>query len=390
MTVSGTVVGETSHLANGADVMLNHDPARIVTTVADGKFEFADVTPPYTLTLKAGTTILEHPGLSGIHPQLSTEGIGARHVATLAGNIQSPVFPLPQGQLVLLGGTNGVISFGVATPAGAYDADFQWSGNSTQTVDIGALHVSVDVTNNRIISYWQTGKLPWVLLDSGMHKSGLDFALSAPVDTAHTVLAYAPGAYSVGPSGTYLMVDAGGARFSARQLAAKIPSGTDILLPSGGATLLVTGDDADGNTAGRIGTAVLGGTTTLDLPVNTLLKTSVPTKNATGVSTLPTLSWTPVPGANLYMVHLVGAGFESFTYLPGTSATLTIPDYTALGLSLQANTTYTWDVIAYESSSMSIDSVTNPATAAFLTVQTYEASSLSLYFSAGASFTTAP
>ncbi len=390
MTISGTVVNGTSNPVNGAEVMINHDPARVVTTGLDGRFEFADVIAPYTLSVVAGTTVIEHQEISGLHPQLSTAPAGAKYVATLAGNIQSPALPLPPGQLILLGATNGVVTNGFADFAGAYDAEFQWSGNTMKTADLGALHLSVAAPENRIISYWQTGELPWVTLDPGMNESGLDFALSAPVATANTILQYDPGAYSVGAKGGYAMLAVDDARFSAAELGAALASGSQVLLPSGGATFAISGEDSEGNSAVRIGTAILGGTTTLDLPVNTLLENSLPAHDATDVSRTPTLSWTPVIGADIYLIQLIGAGIELFAILPGSSASLTIADYTPLGLGLIGNTTYSWNVTALESSGVSVDSLTDPATAAFFTVDMPQASSLNLYFSASQSFTTAP
>ncbi|CAN5923157.1 hypothetical protein BH11MYX4_BH11MYX4_05580 [soil metagenome] len=391
LTVRGTVVDDTSNLVNGAGVMLDGDPSRVVTTGSAGTFEFADVTAPYTLTVKAGTELVEYRGLSRTRPQLPASGSGARYVAKLAGNVKSPAFPIPADQRLLLAATKGVVAFDFAIPTGAYDLAFQWAGSASVVVDLVALHVSIAVPGSIITSYWQTGTLPAVSLTNGSHQTGLDLSLSTPVSVAKTTLDYDPGAYSVGAGGSYLMVDAQGARFLAAALGATIPSGTELLLPADGATLTVSGSDADGNAAWRIGAAVLAGTTTLDLPVNTLLANGAPAKGAVGVSKTPTLSWTPVKGADFYAVYVKKIGaLAYFLRVPGTSASVTLPDYTALGLPLQGNTTYTWQVIAFEASGVSVDSMTDPATAAFLTVGMYRARSMSQYSTASTTFTTAP
>jgi hypothetical protein len=391
MTVRGTVVDETSNLVNGAIVMLDDDPSRVVTTGSAGTFEFVGVTAPYTLTVKAGTSLVEYRGLSRTSPQLPSGGGGARYEANLAGNVKSPALPLPAGQTLLLAATKGVMTLYPAKPTGAYDVAFSWSGSPSLVVDLVALHVSTAVPTNVINSYWQTGTLPGVSLTNGIHRTGLDVSLSTPVDTAKTVLDYHPGAYSVGAQGNYVMVEAQGARFFAGVLGATIPSGAELLLPRDGATLAVSGSDADGNTARRVGTAVMGGTTPLDLPVNTLLANSAPAKGAVGVSKTPTLSWTPVSGADFYGVFVKAIGaLEYFVMVPATSTTLTLPDYTKLGLPLQGNTTYMWQVLAFEASGVSVDSMTDPARAALLSVGLQASRGMSQYSSASTVFTTAP
>jgi hypothetical protein len=391
MTVRGTVVDDTNNLVNGAVVMLDDNPSRVATTGSAGTFAFADVIAPYTLTVKAGTTIVEYRGLTRTSPQLSTSGAGARYTANLAGNVKSPALPLPADQMLLLAATKGVMAVDVANATGAYDLGFSWEGSPSVVVDLVALHVSLAVPSHIIKSYWQTGTRPGVSLTNGSHQTGLDVSLSTPVSTAKTILDYDPGAYSVGAKGTYFTVEAQGARFLASILGATIPSGADLLLPSDGATFAVSGKDADGNEAVRIGTAVLGGTTTLDLPVNTLLANSAPGKGAVGVSKTPTLSWTPVNGADFYALYVRNVGaLAYFVMMPGTSTTVTLPDYTTLGLPLQAGSTYDWQVFTFEASGMSVDSMTDPATAALLSVNLHGARSLSLYTSAMTTFTTAP
>jgi len=313
-------------------------------------------------------------------------------MAKLAGNVKSPALPIPADQVILLAATKGVFAVDPANPAtGAYDLAFQWSGSASVVVDLVALHVSIAVPGNLINSYWQTGTLPGLSLTNGSHLTGLDLSLSTPVSIAKTTLDYDPGAYSVGARGSYLTVDAQGARFLAAALGATIPSGAELLLPSDGATLIVSGSDADGNLASRVGPAVLAGTTTLDLPVNTLLANTAPAKGAVGVSRTPTLSWTPVKGADFYIVYVKKIGaLECYLRVPGTSASITLPDYTALGLPLQGNATYTWQALAFEASGVSVDSMTDPATAALLTVGMYSARSRSLYSAASTTFTTAP
>jgi hypothetical protein len=285
-----------------------------------------------------------------------------------------------------MGATNGVLTSGTANTTGAYSSSFVWSGSPAKTTDLAALHFSYSGT--LITGYIQTGTLSGVSLNSGVNQTGLNIALTSAVTTASTILNYNLGAYTVSAGGGYLVLKVNGAQFLAA--GATIPSGTSVLLPSGGATFLVRGADTDGNSIIRIGTAVLGGTTTLDLPASTVLKNSLPANAATNISKTPTLSWTPVSGAELYMVTLTGPGISYDVYLPGSSATLTIPDYTALGLPLAGSTIYSWRVLAFASSGLSVDSMTDPATGGATELTLYGASNINLYESQNTGFTTAP
>jgi hypothetical protein len=388
ITVSGTVVDNSNTAVSGANIILNHDSASLVTTGVDGAFTFTNVTPPYALTMKSGTTVIDYRNLSRANPKLSPSTGGATYSATLAGNVTGPSYPLAANQGILLGATNGVLANAAANAAtGAYSASFIWTGGAAITTDLAALQISY--TSPLITSYIQTGTRTGVSLNKGVNQTGLDIALSSAVTTASTILNYNTGAYSVGVGAKYLLLKANGAQFFFGGNAV-IPSGSSTLLPSGGANFLINGADADGNQVLKIGTAVLGGTTTLDLPASTVLKNSLPANGATNVSKTPTLSWTPVSGADMYLVIIAGPGIKYGFYLPGSGSSLTIPDYSTFGLPLAANSTYSWAVAAFKFSGLSPDSVTDPASSGLNMLNMFELPNLDYYISANSNFTTAP
>ncbi len=90
------------------------------------------------------------------------------------------------------------------------------------------------------------------------------------------------------------------------------------------------------------------------------MKNSLPANAATNVSKTPTLSWTPVSSANIYMVALIRPGLTYLFVMPVSSSSLKIPDYTGLGLPLATSTIYNWTVSAVRSSGLSMDFVTDP------------------------------
>ncbi len=387
ISVSGIVVDSSNAPVSGANIILNHDNATLVTTGAGGTFSFPTVTVPYTLTMKSGTSIREYRDLSRTNPQLTTSSGGVGNMATLAGNVTGPTYPL-SGQAILIGATNGVLTAaGANATTGAYSGPFMWTGNSAKTADIAALQFSYSGTS--ITGYIQTGTRTGVSLNNGVNQTGLDIALTTPVTATTTIFNYNAGAYNVGASGVYLILKANGAQFFVPGV--PIPSGTTVSLPTGGATLGVSGSDAGNNHVVRIGTAVLGGTTTLDLPASTILKNSLPVNAATNVSKTPTLSWTPVSSVDMYSVSLSGGGFSYSFYVSGSNpGSLTIPDFTALGMPLASSTNYSWSVTAIKSGTMSTDNLADPASGGFNEVTLYQLPSVDLYSSSSTAFTTVP
>jgi hypothetical protein len=391
ITVSGTVIDGTGAPMSGVNVLLDGDVASLLTTGADGKFSFSKVTRPYGLTLKSGTSIVEYRGLRRAAPRIAFEGGGLGHGVDLSGTVTGPTFPLPAGEGIFLGASNGVLTSGTASSAtGAYSAEsFIWTGAAaTTTADVAALHMAGAATG--ITDYKHVGKRTGVSLNDGVNQSGLDIAATSAVTTSTTVFDYSLGAYTNLPHAGYWLLTAGGAQFFLGLLPWTISTGTTLKLPSEGASLVAGGEDADGNSAYRFSAATLGGTTTIDLPPTTALKNSLPADLATGVSKTPVLSWAPVSGVDLYVVSLSGSGLSVDFFLPGDTTTFTVPDYSALSLGLAGSTSYHWNVVAVDSADFTPDALVDPAASGFSELSLYTATDLGFYATSSTSFTTAP
>jgi len=396
ITVTGTVLNGVGDPLSGANILLNDDIASLATIGVDGKFSYANVKPPYNLTVKFDSIIMEYRGLNRAALQIVFGDSGMFHRVQLGGTVTGPSYPLGNGELILLGATNGVLTDdngglpdGDVNPnTGAYNVWFDWAQGGIKTTDVAALLIKG--TKTGITDYLMTGKLANVTLQYGVSEVDVDFGLDTPVTTHSTVLSYSLGGYTTNGTAAYSLLTANGAKFAVSNMGWNLPNGGTVKMPDGGGTLGVMGFDADGNIAIRVGTAVLGGTTVLDLPASTVLKTSLPANGAMGVSRTPPLSWTPVPGADSYVVLVSGPAQEYEFFLPGDRSTLAFPDYSALGLPLAGNTKYAWYVAALASSGISVDSVTNPAGTGWPFMIEDQASSLSQYITTEASFTTAP
>jgi hypothetical protein len=391
--VTGTVIDEAGAPVSGASLLLNGEAASLATTGADGKFAFPKVKTPYTLTVKQGTTITEFRGLTraalAVGAAIGGFGGGSVRTTKLSGTLTGPAFPMPSSEAIVLGATNGVLTGSHTTSAGVFtDAGFIWVGPASIATDVTALHVTH--SSGLITGYGPLGKKA-VTLQDGLGLSGVDFALATAVPTKSTVLEYSPGAYSSSGHVGYMTLRAGGALFAIPSGSLAAPSGTSLLMPDGGGTLMIQGEDAAGNGAVLVHRAVLDGTTTLSLPAATALANASPAASATGLSKTPTLSWTAVSDATLNLVHLSDSGLDYYFVLPGGLSSVDVPDYSSLGLPLAAGATYDWEVTALQASTFSPDGVTDPAgSGGFSELTLFQLDELAFYQSSKTSFTTAP
>ena len=147
INVAGTVLDSSGAPVSAISVQLNNagTPA---TTDVQGKFNFSNVTTPYTLTAKftSPAAIVEYRGLTRADPLLSSNGFGGiTSTASVAGTITGPTFPLPAGNSVIVSGTNGALSgINANTTTAAYTGNMIWGGSATKTTDLVALRVPRD------------------------------------------------------------------------------------------------------------------------------------------------------------------------------------------------------------------------------------------------------
>lgn len=388
ITINGTVLDSSDVPVSGANVLLNG--ANLKTTGADGSFSYTGVTVPYTLTVKIGTDVLEYRGLTR-----ATLKIGGKPVqsASIAGKVTGPSYPLPAGETILVSGTNGVFTaspISASATTGDYSGGLGWFGSASQTTDLVALKLKT--SGSSITAYDFLGKRTGVSLNAGVGQTGLDIALgSDPVPSVDTTFSYTGGAYTTGLAGSLSAIKAGGAVFSLGLGGLPVASGTSIKLPSEGGTVWASGGDASGNQAVKIAAANLSGPTTLNLPTTTVLKNSLPADGTTGVSKRPTLSWTPVSEASLYYVRLTGPGINFLFVLPASAgASLQLPDYSAIGMSLAGGTAYSWRVLSVKSSMFNSPDDLPANEILSLYVPLLTGASADLFISKDTSFTTAP
>ncbi len=350
--ILGTVLDEQGEPIAGVLVALNHAFDSRQQTDDEGNFSFALVDPPYDLTLQLPSgNILELRGLTRQKPRIAyfDNGSGLSHAA-LTGTITGAPTPLPAGESILLSTTGDDFGCFELEGAGPFSAEVSWYGPPSRVADVVAAHVALHADGT--ISYLAAGAQQDVTMEQGASSNGLDIELStASIGTFQTRFNATYGAYDSERSSTVFSFDLQGARFMIRDRFGdgnELPNDTDVELPSqGGGRIIVMGTDEDGSAAMVIQAVTSPGATTIDLPTTQALRPIAPTAGETDVSRLPTLSWTPVTGAQAYWVEIESSGDpgrHDQYFLPGDVSSFTLTGHDELKLA--GSTTYFWTVTA--------------------------------------------
>ncbi len=348
--VNGLITTEEGVPMSGVTILVNRDFLRPATTGVDGKFRFDDVEPPYDLTVAWEGMVIELRGLRRLDPVLPLNGeLASFKAADLAGSVIGTTYPLVADDHILVGATGRAFQpVGVDAVAGSFQGRFIWFGSAKRTADLVAVRVTSTASG---IEFHEFGKRPGLNLEAGIGQMGYSIELTEAVETSTTAVTTRAGAYADGAASGLFSFTVGGARF---MIPGTQPLGPTPLLPTEGAVMAMQGKDADGNMGAHFVSAKVGGSTRLELPETPALELVLPAVGSTA-STLPTLTWTPVSGAAAYWVQV-----ESRTFvLPGTSTSLTLPDYGVLGAALKAGTDYDWTVVAFEGPGFGADEVTD-------------------------------
>ncbi len=394
ITVTGTVINDRGFRVVGAKVLLNN--GNLQTTDATGSFTYNAVASPYNLTVSYDSKVFVSNGLTRTDPLIFPFISFSR--APVIGSVIGPTYPLVAGDNVVIGSTGSLGGSVANSLDGRFNSGIQWSPlSSAITVDFVALrYTSLTGPNGSagvITDFLKMGKRVGVALTSGITRSDLDITLDTPVAVSNATLTYSLGAYSSPTGGTAQLssVTAGGAQFVFNF---PISNGNTTKIPTEGASFSVRSNDNSGNSAFITVPAVVDGSTSINLPSETVVSNTIPMSDAINISKTPILSWRPLPEATAYVVFLGNSASQSPSpiyqvYLPGTSNSYAIPDIAAVNVGLQPGVRYTWQVFGVKGANFTPDTLTEPSQNTLLKLNSglirYEA-----YTSRGTSFTTAP
>jgi hypothetical protein len=345
VTVNGSVQSGPGLPVSGAKVVLNDNPNHVFTTGADGKFSFINVTPPYSLTLKIGKNLQEIRDLNLTQPRLVSNFV--EYSTKISGTVSGVQFPLPEGQSIYVAGKNVIFSALASATDGTFSSTAQWvRGVNIDTELVAVLIKRKSETSATIEDFLRSGKRSNIQLINEISQSGLDISLSTPIQTATTTLSINSGFYSnnIATSLTKFIIDGVSFGFLDGTSLPELTNGSIHKLPVSGLAFQLRGSDISDVRASIETSAVAGGTTTLTLPTAPLFSLITPTSNASNIDLRPTFSWVPVAGAKTTHFSLSGGGTTYHFYLNGDVSSFTLPDFSFLGLSLNKNTLYSWEV----------------------------------------------
>lgn len=388
MTVQGVAVADGSPLA-GAKVQLNH--GAVLTTGADGTFTFGNVSAPYTLTVATALGVQEYRGLktNALHILTGPE-MANLSTATVSGQIGGVALPLPSGQAFAVGASDSALALApgsVDGATGSYAATLMWPKGNTAVTTLSAVRVSF--SGGGISAYESAGSRSGLALSKGTGVTGVNIPATSPVLAAPVSVNFNLGAYADFASASLMSFVASGTTFTF-PVGPPVTSGSNVLIPTAGASLLLQGKHASG-AAMLARRRALPGSFSFSAPPAVTLINSAPGDSATGTSRTPALHWSAVTGATSYQVNLRALpGSARYTFwLPGDVSSLTLPDYTVLGAPLAGGSTYGWEVRAHLGSGFEVDRMADGNSGATL-YKLLALNEWTVYDSVKTTFTTAP
>lgn len=359
ITVEGWV-SEYDAPVEGFIVVLNYDLELQVTTDHDGRFRFEDVVPPYDiLVLEPGWddnyVLRGFHGLTHPNPRLPLrEDLRSADLSGFVTGVEHPRF----GETELMLGLSGVEASTVHPIfVGTDRIEFQrisWQGPATYSGTV--VGVSVDVSDEQAPHFVSAGASAHFEVEDG-GTAAVDLAIDTPVETQVTQVVVQTGAYT---NETYVDVasfEIFDAIFPGYPLA--VVRGSEIHLPTAGASLRLIAADSEGHMAATVVPATLGGETVLSLPDTPPLRVVRPERDAIVTTRTPILEWTEVPGARVYEVTLYGPDLDATWLVPAGTTQLQVPSLEPF-LQFAPGETYSWGVAADTGVNLSPQELVDP------------------------------
>lgn len=355
ITVSGKVLGSNGKpLSNAAVLVLGKQP---VTTDASGAFSVPGVTTPYDIVAVNGgkQSAIVYKGVTrqSLTLSLSTDTTATSLNATLAGTIvgaQTPSATVREPQVVFVSPEGGSSSTTFNAASSTYSANVTWSGSATTTGTIFAFQGERASSSSTVYTrFTGFGRRDNVSLSSGAAVSNQSVSLGSVANSTLAGTITPPSGFTLLSNNVNLEFPQGvnvslfnatspGSSFSyaVPVIAQSTLSLTTIALAPGFVSI---------SAATRRGMAA--GTNNVSLTLKDPSNPTLPLDDATNVTRTSEFTWSGTPGG----VHIVAflkdpsAGGTPYTLNVITSAArTTIPDLSALGMAVPANTAFSWQV----------------------------------------------
>jgi hypothetical protein len=353
ITVAGKVVNLSGVAVGSVPVVIGALPP--ATTDANGNFTIANVPVPYDITVvNSGTKSgLVYIGLTRSDPTLTFIVSSAlANSATVSGTVSGGAgYPLPANHASVAAFVSPEVTSSntINATTGAYSLSTSWMTPQSTTGALYALQWQRDPTTSLPVAYKGYGTKTGVALLTGGTFANQNITLSSVGAASFSGTVTAPAGYALSDRSVTVLFSTGGIGILSDGSAPSSPTSTtfNYVTPNvSGATLRLGATASKGVvtvTGSKAGFAVNATGATLALPSGP--DYSLPIDAATAVSTSTDFVWTPMTNA-VFIVQFAGPAGQPRYQIVTTATTAKLPNLTALGLTLPANTLYSWSILS--------------------------------------------
>ena len=166
--VNGRLVNTSGQAVVGTWILLD---GTVTTTDDAGRFAFANVARPYTISVVSASAVTTYVGVTRSDPTLETTvgSTGDYQSATIDGTLTGGTgFPQPAGyQAFVWGAPELAIGGGMVTvdAMGNFQMTAGWGGPTTNPMRLHALQFAADPNTNLPTSFHSYGDLLWEIVD---------------------------------------------------------------------------------------------------------------------------------------------------------------------------------------------------------------------------------
>ncbi|WNG17541.1 hypothetical protein [Cystobacter fuscus] len=362
ITVKGKVLGESLQAVSKASILIPGNGRQPVAVDGSGAFSISGVTPPYDVIVadkeRRVATVFKGLTLETLTVplvlDLDAEQPDPEHRATVEGTVtgEQPSSSITTTSL-LFASTGGDAS-GSVEPSGTYSLNVDWNGATSVSGTIYALQSESSNPLSLPTRYLAFGQRDNVTVSKDATLPAQDIALS-PVTNSRLAGNYiVPEGYALSVSTLSLAIKPG-SEFGLGLAFA--PSGAfDYAVPQIPQTtfsILAAASPRDAQGADNEAQTILfkrgltAGTTNVSVEFQVPARPAQPADAAKDVTRTTGFSWSPFAGG-VHALTLQEDKSENQTpytvtiYTSGTQATL--PDLSAFGMDLPANTEFTWQI----------------------------------------------
>ncbi len=365
ITVSGFVKDYDGEPISGVVVIIRGSTP--VTTAGDGSFSVANVTAPYDLSVVLGTqnTVVIFKGLTRSDPTLSySVSLATLKTATITGTV-----PGAAGKTTIVFFVSGTKAWRVTAnqATGDFTINATWYGSTGSYV--GKLYVLRWTLgpNNLPLVYDAYGERALTISSGGTFANNnfvvgdltdpAEQSISGTINRPTTAYTLTGKQFYLNIGSAYVVV-AGESGTLTDNFSYNVPSIAGALFGVNTFATLTT--TPTNRLAFAYDAGITPGTSNEVVNLLTAPQANLPAHNGTGIDTSTAFLWTAGGGTGIYLISIAPTAGVHPAYLIYTqSTTVTIPNYSAQGLGLPANTPYQWQLVQYYPVA-SVDAVASP------------------------------